>query len=157
MVAGRRNVGAIAPWLAGMAAIVSAVGCGRGGLPGAVPVQGRVTFGGGECPHSGSIFFVPAVEPPSGATGPRAGSGRFEQDGRFEVTSLAAGDGLVPGSYNARIVCELPSDDDDGPGRSFVPTGFVAPGLTVSVGSAPLTYDVDVPKIEPQPAARTKQ
>lgn len=121
-------------------------GCGPRGLPDTVGVQGRVTFGGGECPHPGYVFFVPEPNQAGGATAPRAGSGRFQREGRFTVTTLRPDDGLLPGSYAVRVVCELPAEDDDSRGRSFVPSGFSAPGLTVPPDAAgPLTYAVDVP------------
>lgn len=121
-------------------------GCGRSGLPRAVPVKGRVTFAGGECPHSGFIFFVPTSDQSAGVRHSKSGSGRFDHDGQFEATTLVPGDGLLPGTYSPRIVCELPSEDDDHPGRSFVPAGFVAPQLLVKMGSGgPVSYQVDVP------------
>jgi len=124
----------------------AAAGCHGRGLPDTVAVQGRVTFAGGECPQPGHVFFVPESAGVSGPAAPRAGSGRFDRDGRFSVTTLVPDDGLVPGAYAVRVVCELPAEDDEGRGRSFVPAGFSAPGLTVPARAAgPVTYEVDVP------------
>ena len=143
-----RTPGILAAVVGGSLALVG--GCGPRGLPDTVAVQGRVTFAGGECPHPGYVFFVPEPDQAGGATAPRAGSGRFERQGNFTVTTLRPDDGLLPGAYAVRVVCELPAEDDDSRGRSFVPSGFSAPGLTVPPGAAgPLTHDVDVPLAAP--------
>jgi hypothetical protein len=137
-----------------VALCLAALGCGRSGLPPTVPVKGRVTFAGGECPHEGHVFFVPASDTPGGGQSPRAGMGPFGRDGGYTVTTLVPRDGLVPGSYTVRLVCELPADDDSSRGHSFVPVGFVLPALTVSAATGPLTHDIDVPRVVAPPPAK---
>jgi hypothetical protein len=55
--------------------LVVAAGCDSRGL---VPVEGRITFAGQQPPASGYVFFVPVEAP-------------------------AKGDGLRPGTYEARV------------------------------------------------------
>jgi len=146
-----RSPGFLATVVGGGLALVG--GCGPRGLPDTVAVQGRVTFAGGDCPHPGYVFFVPEPNQAGSAAAPRAASGRFERDGRFSVTTLRPEDGLVPGTYAVRVVCELPAEDDDSRGRSFVRPGFVAPALTVPPrATGPLTHDIDVPPASPATA-----
>lgn len=133
-------------------AITLCVATGCGDNRGLVPVRGRVTFGGGDPPAPGVLYFVPtgapAIGPETPGT-PRAGSAIFRADGRFQTTTFRDGDGMRPGVYEVRLVCETaPPDADVNPGgfRDHVPKGFKPPPLEVPTNRrAAVVYDVDVP------------
>ena len=67
-------------------------------------------------------------------------------------TVVREGDGLLPGTYEVRLVCwRTPpnANHEGGPdivGVSFLPVGFSAPSLTIGPGSwRAVRYDLDVP------------
>ena len=118
------------------------LGCTTKG-PDIVPVHGTVTFNGGPCPNSGMVLFAPI----SAAEGMslRPGSGNFDTDGKFQVTSFERGDGLIPGTYRVRVECweKLPGDFD--PGVSHVPEGFDLGELVIEAGTreaVEIAYDI---------------
>ena len=123
------------------------VGCGGSGLP-LVPVGGHVTFNGGPPPAAGNINFV--MRPETGQSGlpNRPGSGSFDKDGKFEASSYKKGDGLLPGTYTAQIICWLGPTSDTDP-SSFVKMNAVpqdfAPEFVVEPGSKPIEKNFDVP------------
>ena len=133
-----------------MALLGSLVGCGND-LPKTVPVEGRITYGGGDWPTSGVLYFI-AVKPAQGFPS-RPGSAAFGKDGRFAVTTFQANDGLLPGEYRINVECweSRPSMDAQA-GRSYVPTKFQA-GMSSDFkvvvpadSSDPLELSFDVPK-----------
>lgn len=142
-----------AVWVVAAAAVIQA-GCG-GNPYGAVPVSGRVTVGGqkpaGEC----EVFFVPAPHGDTNATAlrPRPTVALSDLDGAFVVSSFKEGDGLLPGTYDVRVECwkTRPQESEDGKpavkGVSLVPSGYAAPQLTVTAGSSPVRYDIDLPAV----------
>ncbi|MBN1851180.1 MAG: hypothetical protein JW829_00590, partial [Pirellulales bacterium] len=109
--------------LFGVVLVVILIGCGPSG-PTCIPVHGTVTFDGGPCPAGGTITFSP-IETPEGIPR-RPGSGKFGVDGKFEVTSYAPGDGLLPGRYRVRIEClsGVPPQRLGG----FEEVSYIAPG-----------------------------
>jgi hypothetical protein len=117
-------------------------GCGRRGTE-TVPVEGRITFGGQACPAAGAIYFVP-LSVPAGLPR-RPGSGAFDKDGRFRVTSFLPDDGLVPGTYSVRIECWRQAPTEMARGISYVPANYSPPEVTVE-RAAPLTLTFDVPR-----------
>jgi len=126
---------------------------GCGDSHGLVSVRGRVTFGGGDPPVPGVLYFVPDGPPATGAdtrTTPRAGSASFGTDGRFRAMTFRDGDGLRPGTYEVRVECKTaPPNADRNPRgwRDHVPAGFVAPALEVPAkGGKGVIYDLDVAK-----------
>lgn len=121
------------------------VGCGDGG-PDMVPVSGKVTFDGGECPNYGYVLFNP-VEVPEGAPH-RPGTGRFDKDGQFTVTSIHDGDGLYVGRYRVSVQCNrgLPPPIPGGMELvTYVQPGYEPDNLVVELGSEPIEVDYDVP------------
>ena len=82
--------------------LLSMTGCGDPG-PKVIPVLGQITYGGGEWPTSGKLYFA-TVEPAPG-TPSRPGMASFEKDGNFVVTTFRDGDGLLPGEYQVSIEC----------------------------------------------------
>jgi hypothetical protein len=133
----------------GGATLAWGAGCTRRGLPGTVPVEGRVTFDGGTCPAVGSIVFLPAADQPTTSPTPRAGWARFERDGRYRATTLVHGDGLLPGVYEVRVDCratsEAPAGHHEMGGTSIVPASMSLPRLTIPQGGrGPLRHDIDV-------------
>ncbi|MGB8853308.1 MAG: hypothetical protein WCC69_07070 [Pirellulales bacterium] len=74
-------------------------------------------------------------------------------DGAFVVSSFKQGDGLLPGTYDVRVECwkTRPQGSEDGKpavkGVSIVPSGYAPPQLTVSAGSSPMRYDIELPAV----------
>jgi hypothetical protein len=121
-------------------------GCGREG-PERVPVNGRVTYGGGSWPKTGVVYFQPLGSTPGLPMRPALG--RFDVDGYFEATSFTPGDGLVPGKYRVRVECwevEPNPDPKFGPPKSYVPANVSLADLDVPAGSEELNPSWDVPK-----------
>lgn len=76
--------------------------CGCGPVrPKTVPVNGKITYFGGEWPNSGDLYFAP--EKSADGYSLRPASGKLAKDGSFEVMSFEPGDGLVPGKYLVTI------------------------------------------------------
>lgn len=129
------------------------LGCNRG--PERVPVRGKVTLDGGPWPAAGTIYFAP-IEPAPGFPR-RGGEAPFGADGRFEVTTVSPGDGLMPGKYGVAVECwkTPPTHDDQGehPGTSHVPEKYQSAAqsglqLTVDPGSKPIEVEYDIPRAE---------
>lgn len=121
-------------------------GCSDSGLP-IVPVNGKITFAGGQCPAAGSISFIPVeVEP---GLPRRPGSATFLQDGAFAVTSFQEGDGLLPGKYSVSITCLSgmpdPRKPDPWDAVSYVPKDFKIADVQVARDSDPIELAFDVP------------
>jgi hypothetical protein len=130
-------------WLSA-ACILVVIGCGQRG-PETVPVDGKITFGGRECPAAGVIYFVPTSAP--AGLPRRPASATFDKDGRFRVTSFQPGDGLLPGSYSVRIECWRQRPSEMSKGISYVPVGYTPPEVTIEQGTrGPRTLTFDVPR-----------
>jgi hypothetical protein len=113
-----------------------------------VPVSGRITFSGADCPAEGTIVFSPvAVEK---GLPRRPGTAQFRQDGVFTVTSFRQGDGLIPGRYRPIISCWKGEPRNDDPSSferlNYVPTNFKADEIIVSRSDTTVEVKVDVPK-----------
>lgn len=142
------------PWIAVLAFALSVAGCG-GNPYGAVPVSGRVTVAGQKPVAECELFFVPAPhgDLDASALRPRPTVALSDLDGAFVVSSFKEGDGLLPGTYDVRVECwrSRPQESEDGKpavkGVSLVPPGYAAPQLTVSAGSGPMRYDIDLPAV----------
>lgn len=87
-----------------------------------VPVEGRITYGGGNWPATGLVTFAPK----QAAEGypRRAGQAIFKEDGNFTVTTFEAGDGLIPGTYSVNIRCVSTSTADISKGEDHVPESY---------------------------------
>lgn len=116
-----------------------------------VPVKGKITYGGGDWPREGMLFFAP-VEPAPG-TPRRGGMADFDHQGNFVVATFGERDGLVPGDYRVNVQCwEVPPGMNGQPAKSYVPKQYqhgATNGFTLTVPSdAKRTIEVvyDVPK-----------
>ena len=117
-------------------------GCGPGGVE-TIRVEGQLTYEGGEFPVAGVIYLLPTSVP--AGLPMRPASGTFEADGRFTVTSFRSGDGLVPGTYTARVECWKVRPSPAGPGLSYVAPDSQPPELVVESGTRGVVeYNFDV-------------
>lgn len=135
-------------WLAVCCLLVS--GCGANDVE-IVPVRGEVTFGGGEWPKPGVLYFAP-VESRAGVP-MRPGMARFGIDGRFSAATLSEGDGLFPGKYGIAVECwDIPPRMDCATRpKSCVPVRYQSAktsGLEVTVepGQREVELKLDVSK-----------
>jgi hypothetical protein len=136
------------------AALLAAGLAGCGESKGLVPVEGRVTFGGGDPPGAGYLFFVPremSTNRMQDTEGSLPGTAIFKPDGNFRATTFTDGDGLRPGSYEVRVECSaspiqpLDAKSHDLPATELVPAAFQPPDLVVPAsGPRPVRYDLDV-------------
>jgi hypothetical protein len=123
------------------------LGCGKSGIP-IVPVNGTITFAGGPPPKPGTIMFVPT----SVAEGlpRRPATAVFDVDGDFKVTSFTKDDGLIPGTYHARIDCWMKEPTLNNPitfeTYNYVPKNFEPPPITVDANADEVVINFDVPK-----------
>ncbi len=84
-------------------------GCHRGGLPGTIPVRGKVIYGGKPLAE-GEVLYNPVD-----ASGRRA-RGVIQSDGTFRLTTIENGDGALPGEYRIAVVAYAPHPGE--PGRT---------------------------------------
>jgi len=105
-----------------LAALVVFSGCGSD-RPQTIPIRGRVTFEGGPPPAPGVLYFT--SDDPAEGFPRRPASADFDVEGRFEVKSWDAGDGLVPGRYKVTVECwEVAPMMGEGPPKSYVPEKY---------------------------------
>jgi hypothetical protein len=128
-------------------ALGGCLGCSKSGLP-IVPVSGKVTFEGGPPPANGTISFVPITV--AEGMPRRPGTAAFGTDGNFSVTSFKKDDGLIPGSYSARVECwkgnpATSSDPNAFEKLSLVPKDFAPPPVVVEAKSGKVEVVIDVP------------
>ena len=71
------------------------IGCGQPGLTGTIAASGTVTYQG-QPVEGATVVFSPTGEG-------RAASGLTDASGRFELTTLTASDGIMPGKYQVAI------------------------------------------------------
>lgn len=92
--------------------------------PSGVRIRGRITYGGGEWPAPGCLYFScvkSAEEFPW-----RPAHAEFDTDGTFE-----AREGLMPGRYKVTVECwERPPTPEDDPGKNYVPPEYRSPATT---------------------------
>jgi hypothetical protein len=111
-------------------------------------VNGTITFQGAPPPAIGRISFVP-ISVTEGLPR-RPGSAAFGTDGTFQVTSFTKDDGLVPGTYSARIECWKGNPATSGEPNAFeklnyVPKDFAPPPVVVDAKSGHVDVTIDVP------------
>jgi hypothetical protein len=125
------------------ASVLFSAGCDKSLKP--VPVKGVVTFEGKPPPAAGSVYFMP-VGPTIQGSVARPGVGDFGTDGRFEVTTIAKGDGLWPGTYRTRVDCwKIAPTAFAPPSESSVPPNYQSPDLVVPTDTAgPIQVEYDV-------------
>lgn len=104
--------------------IIAAGGCGGGdGKVDVYPVKGTVTFNGKPMIGGGSITFVP-TSPQEGKTA----GGIINEDGTYEMTTYAEGDGSMAGTFRV-VVTQVTVQEPDYGGDSDA--GGTAPGEPV--------------------------
>lgn len=87
-------------------------GCGPAG-PREIPIEGKLTYGGGPFPKSGTIYFA-CMEPAPGSPN-TSSSTNFGPDGDFQAK-------LYPGKYSVNLECwEVPISPEGNPGKSYLP------------------------------------
>jgi len=130
--------------------LLLAAGCGKSG-PELVTVRGTVTYGGGEWPTEGMLYFTP--DRPAAGMPTRPGRAKFGPDGSFSATSFEEGDGLVPGHYMVSVECwKVPPEmGSTRPPVSYVPDKYQGGqtsgvDLTIEPGASSAKLDFDVPK-----------
>jgi len=154
-VAGRRTSLVPVAWAcASSFLLLGAVGCNRG--PHTVPVSGRVTYEGepvGANPKAmfpASISFLPTQ---SGEGAPlRPASCVIDSEGKYELSSFSANDGVQPGEYNVVIVSILSGPtllEPNKPEVWEIPQRYGRPGdsglkVTIPDQRARLTFDFDL-------------
>jgi len=133
-----------------MATTVFFEGCGSNTYK-PVPVEGKVTFGGGAWPKPGILYFNP-MESPQGVP-KRPATGRFDTDGNLTVSTFEEGDGLLPGSYKIGVECWLnpPEMGSMVPARSAVSAKYQSAAssgleLIVNPDERLVEIQLDVPK-----------
>ena len=72
-------------------------GCAKEGLDGTIPIKGTVTYRGGPL-TTGEVRYIPNSDEG------RIARGKLQEDGTFELTTLAGGDGALPGDYKVLVV-----------------------------------------------------
>ncbi len=124
-------------------------GCNSRGLP-IVPVHGKITYGKGDWPKPGVVYFT-GKDAAKGLP-LRPAVGRFDVHGNLVVTSFEKGDGLLPGRYKLGIECwEVPPGMNGSPGKSYVPKKFqsaATSGLEVTAdqNAGRVDLNIDIPK-----------
>jgi hypothetical protein len=121
-------------------------GCGPK-VPDRVPVEGRITFKGGNMPAAGTLNFT-CFEPAKGFPA-KPGVGEFGVDGKY-VAKTGEYPGLMPGTYRITISCweKIPGENFDG--LSYVPKKFTTAdqsGLELKIDPADSakTWNYDFP------------
>ena len=105
-----------------------AAGC-RSDRPATIPVSGRITFDGEAPPAAGTLYFT--IDAPADGFPRRPTLAKFDERGRFRVTTWDRGDGLVPGRYKVRVECwEIPPELGGTEGKSYVPAKYQCPTTT---------------------------
>jgi hypothetical protein len=131
-----------------LSALVFDSGCGSD-RPATTRVSGKLTLGGGVWPKAGTLYFTPA-EAEEGRI-KRPGTGAFNLNGDYSVSSWEKGDGLLPGKYNVGVECWITPPSMGGPpAKSCVPVKFSNAStsgivLTIEPGEKRKTFDFDVP------------
>jgi hypothetical protein len=112
-----------------------ALGCTKSNLD-IVPVRGQITYGGGDWPAGGNLYFQPKTA--AGSLPLRPGLATFGPDGKFVVKTNQRS-GLVPGTYALRIESwEVPPTmSAPGSGKSWVAPEY-------QQGPTP-NFEIDVP------------
>jgi len=86
-------------WMSALIVTAVAIGCGPSDDVQVYPVKGQITFNGKPMVGGGSIAFYPI----NGQAG-KAPGGLIKEDGAYELTTYAEGDGSMPGDFRVVIV-----------------------------------------------------
>lgn len=123
--------------------LAALTGCGGSGLPGVVPIRGKVVYQNKPL-TTGTVLYSPVAD--SG----RQARGELQSDGTFTLTTLEANDGALPGEYRVVILAYAPHPGE--PGRGDVPAdapppkierGFIVPEKYTTPEETPFTDQVD--------------
>lgn len=136
----------IAPALFASLAVLLIAGCGDSRYP-MTEITGKVTFNGSPPPKPGRMAFQLVPGSGSGELPYRPGSAAFGADGEFQVTTFKKGDGLMPGTYEVRVICldGLPGQTKSYDDVSLVPADWKPDNLVVTGEESSMTVDFDVP------------
>lgn len=126
-------------------ACVLVSGCQKSGLPGTIPIRGKVVFDG-EPLAKGEVLYNPVDQ-----AGRRA-RGIIQPDGTFKLTTLEKDDGALPGEYRITILAYAPHPGE--PGRTVesesrteirerIKRGYVIPERYIDPELSGLTDTVD--------------
>jgi hypothetical protein len=144
-------------------AALATIGCGGGGGPKLVSVNGTVTIGGKEPFKEGWVRFSPKSG--SKVTG---ASALTDDDGNFVLVHTSQREGIEPGDYNVSFSkmkmpdgSELPDQSGEADPKSPIELGgveFVAPEYSSLIDSKFPTkvtgkggsFDFDIPALAPQ-------
>ena len=121
------------------------VGCKKSGLPGTIPIEGKVLYKGSPLGF-GEVLYNPVEK-----TGRRA-RGIIQADGTFQLTTLEKNDGVLPGEYRISILALAPHPGE--PTRTEasesreqivqrIKRGYVIPERYVDPETSGLTDTVD--------------
>lgn len=123
-----------------------AIGCSDRGFP-MTEVSGKVLFNGGPPPKAGRISFTLVRGTGEEGVPYRPGSAPFGTDGSFAVTTFDDGDGLMPGTYDVRIICLSgdPSSFKNFADINFVPASWKPEQLVITGEEDAVTVEYDVP------------
>jgi hypothetical protein len=134
--------------------LLGTAGCDRG--PHTVKASGRVTYEGapvGKNPTEGFPARISFLPTQSGEGAPlRPASCMIDSDGRYELSSFSANDGVQPGEYDVVVVSILSGPtilNPQAPEIWEIPKRYGRPGdsglkVTIPDQRAPLTFDFDL-------------
>ena len=134
--------------------LVGTAGCERG--PHTVKVSGRVTYKGNPVGANAKQSFPARISFLPTQTGEgtplRPASCTIDTDGKYELSSFSANDGVQPGEYDVVIVSILSGPtvfEPQAPEVWEIPKRYGRPGdsglkVTIPDQRAPLTFDFDL-------------
>ena len=122
------------------------VGCGPSGQVKVYPVKSKVTFAGKPLVGGGSIALIPLTNQEGKAAG-----GEIKEDGTYELTTYAPGDGSMAGDFRVvinQVTVKEPTPTPDGtaapPAAGFsVAEADRIPAVYGDVQNSPLTMKVE--------------
>jgi hypothetical protein len=106
-------------WLACLAAITAVAGCGPA-RKAVYPVQGELRLGDGRPAAHAQI----TLHPVAAARDDVHPTGEVDDQGRFTLTTYAAGDGAPAGEYRIAIVWYLATGRDDETPQNYLPAAY---------------------------------
>lgn len=135
----------IAAW-ALIVVLSATIGCSPSGQVKVYPVKGKVTFAGKPLIGGGSIALIPQTSQEGKAAG-----GEIKEDGTYELTTYALGDGSMPGNFRVvinQVTVKEPTPTPDGtaaPNSTIftVPEADRIPRIYGDIENSPLTAKVE--------------
>lgn len=156
--------------VASLVVLMALVGCGDGGGPKLVPVNGKVTVGGSEPFKKGMVIFTPKANAnPTSKTAPiLGGSGMTDDQGNFTLKHTSLRAGIEPGDYNVLFSLYQKPDGTPLPDQSkekdpkspkelggvqFVPPEYsklTSTQTPATVGPKGGSFEFKIPELKPQ-------